>query len=72
MKYYAQVELKAAYNAGLIDVLDATDAAYIGDKYYTKQIYIVDRDVYEKAGYDHGKFVKIAGRPVRDKYVFAF
>lgn len=72
MKYYAQVELKAAYNAGLIDVLDATDAAYIGGKYYTNQIYTVDRDVYEKAGYNHGKFVKIAGQLVRDKYVFAF
>lgn len=72
MKYYARVEIGPAYKAGLIAHLDATNAEYIGDKYYTNQIYTVDRDVYEKAGYDHGKYVKIAGRPVRDKYVFAF
>lgn len=72
MKYYARVELEAAYKAGLIDILDATDAEYIDGKYYTNQIYTVDRDVYDKAGYNHGKFVKIADRSVRDKYVFAF
>lgn len=72
MEYYARVELEAAYEAGLIDIMDATDAEYIDGKYYADQIYTVDRDVYEKAGYNHGKFVKIAGQLVRDKYVFAF
>ena len=72
MEYYARVELEPAYEAGLIDILDASDAAFIGGKYYTKELYTVGRDVYEKAGHNWGKFVSIDGKQVRDKYVFAF
>lgn len=72
MKYYAQVELEAAYKAGLIDVLDATKASSIDGKYYTSKIYTVDRDVYEKAGHNWGKLVSIDGKQVRDKDVFCF
>ena len=52
--------------------MEGTDATYIDGKNYANEIYTVDRDTYEKAGYNHGKFVNVAGRPVRDKYVLAF
>lgn len=72
MKYYAQIEVKAAKEAGLISSQDLINPAYIDGKYYTNEMFIVDRNVYEKAGRNHGKFVIIKGKKVRDKYVFAF
>ena len=72
MKYYAQIEVKAAKEAGLISSQDLINPAYIDGKYYTNEMFIVDRKVYEKAGCNHGKFVIIKGKKVRDKYVFAF
>lgn len=72
MTYYARVEIKAAKKAGLIDILDATEAERVGDNYYTEKIYTVARDVYEKTMYNRHKFVIVGGKRVLAEDVFAF
>ena len=70
MKYYAYVESEIAGKLGLCD--RSKDPYDIGGKLYAPKEFEVDRDVYEKAGLDHGKLLKISGKMIQDKYVFAF
>lgn len=70
MKYYAYVEKKIAEKLGLVSV--STRSNNIGGKEYATKMFLVSRDVYEKAGYNHGKKLNINGKLIRDKYVFSF
>ena len=70
MKYYAYVEKKIAEKMGLVSV--STRSNSIGGKEYATKPFLVGRDVYEKAGYNHGKKLNINGKLIRDKYVFSF
>lgn len=70
MKYYAYVEKEIAEKLGLVSV--STRSNNIGGKEYSTKMFLVDRDVYENAGYNHGKKLNINGKLVQDKYVFSF
>ena len=70
MKYYAYVEKKIAEKLGLVSV--STRSNNIGGKEYSTKMFLVDRDVYENTGYNHGKKLNINGQLVQDKYVFSF
>lgn len=79
MKYYAQVENKIAYKLGLITAQEAMKPVHIGGKEYTRKIFTIDRDGYEKALHNpvtgttnNRKTLVINGVLVPDKYVFAF
>lgn len=50
----------------------STRSNNIGGKEYSTKMFLLDRDVYEKAGYNHGKKLNINGKLVQDKYVFSF
>lgn len=50
----------------------STRSNNIGGKEYSTKMFLVDRDVYEKAGYNHGKKLNVNGKLVQDKYVFSF
>lgn len=70
MKYYAYVEKKIAEKLGLVSV--STRSNNIGGKEYSTKMFLIDSDVYENAGYNHGKRLNINGKLVQDKYVFSF
>lgn len=70
MKYYAYVEKKIAEKLCLVSV--STRSNNIGGKEYATKMFLVSGDVYEKAGYNHGKKLNINGKLVQDKYVFSF